>query len=282
MADPMYRQIADDLRRQIETGELPSGAQLPTELELREMYTASRNTVRDAVKLLITRGLVETRPGQGTFVVQRIVPFVNALTGNPAPASFGVGDTYTKEVASRLRTPTSSDPTVEMKQASPEQAAELKVEDGSQLVSRHQQRFIDGTPWSLQTTFYPIRLVEKGATRLRVAGDIVEGTVEYLEVTLGIKHVGYHDTITVRPPDEVESRFFRLPDDGRISVIETRRTGYDQNGTPIRLTVSVYPADRNQFTLNVGEVPSDVVNPPSANHGQDSPPPDGPTRADPE
>ena len=36
MADPMYRQIAEDLRRQIETGELPAGAQLRTELELRE------------------------------------------------------------------------------------------------------------------------------------------------------------------------------------------------------------------------------------------------------
>ena len=69
MADPMYRQIAEDLRRQIEAGELPPGAQLRTELELREKYDASRNTVRDAIKWLITRGLVETRPGQGTFVV---------------------------------------------------------------------------------------------------------------------------------------------------------------------------------------------------------------------
>ena len=64
MADPMYRQIADDLRRQIESGELPPGAQLRTELELREEYNTSRNTVRDAIKWLITRGLVETRPAR--------------------------------------------------------------------------------------------------------------------------------------------------------------------------------------------------------------------------
>ena len=73
-ADPMYRQIAEDLRRKIEAGELPRGAQLPTEIELREQYNASRNTVRDAIKWLITRGLVETRPGQGTFVVEKITP----------------------------------------------------------------------------------------------------------------------------------------------------------------------------------------------------------------
>ena len=34
MAEPMYRQIADDLRAKIETGELPPGVQLPTEIEL--------------------------------------------------------------------------------------------------------------------------------------------------------------------------------------------------------------------------------------------------------
>ena len=83
MVDPMYRQIAEDLRRQIEDGELLPGDQLRTELELREKYNASRNTVRDAIKWLITRGMVETRPGQGTFVVQRIIPFVTTLTGDP-------------------------------------------------------------------------------------------------------------------------------------------------------------------------------------------------------
>src|SRR5215469_7550771 len=40
---PMYQQIADDLRRQIETGDLAQGSQLPTELELGGTYKASRN-----------------------------------------------------------------------------------------------------------------------------------------------------------------------------------------------------------------------------------------------
>src|SRR5690348_2236490 len=59
---PMYQQIADDLRRQIESGVLSPGQQLPTELDLREKYDASRNTVRDAIKRLTSLGLVETRP----------------------------------------------------------------------------------------------------------------------------------------------------------------------------------------------------------------------------
>src|ERR1700728_518830 len=76
---PMYHMIAEDLQTKIESGELASGAQLPTELDLRDRYEASRNTIRDAIKRLISLGLVETRPGQGTFVVQKIDPFVTEL-----------------------------------------------------------------------------------------------------------------------------------------------------------------------------------------------------------
>jgi GntR family transcriptional regulator len=52
MANPMYRQIAEDLRLRIDSGDLPPGEQPPTELRLRDRYNASRNTVRDAIKWL--------------------------------------------------------------------------------------------------------------------------------------------------------------------------------------------------------------------------------------
>lgn len=260
MPDPMYRRIAEDLRLQIEAGELAPGAQVKTELELRETYDASRNTVRDAIKLLITRGLVETRPGQGTFVVQKIVPFVTTLTGDPR-TSGSEGDTYTEEVQATLRQPRATPPRVEVQLADPEVATVLQLDNGATVVSRHQQRFIDGTPWSLQTSYYPMPLIERGATRLLQAGNIEEGTVSYLREQLGIHQAGYRDTIIVRAPDGTEIRFFRLPDDGRIPVIETRRTAFGEEGNPVRLTVSVYPADRNQFALNVGKVPAEVKAP---------------------
>ena len=49
MADPLYRRIADDLRSQIETGQLEPGSQLPPEKKLGELFQASRNTIRDAI-----------------------------------------------------------------------------------------------------------------------------------------------------------------------------------------------------------------------------------------
>lgn len=267
MPEPMYRRIADDLRLKIESGELGHGTQLPTELELRDQYDASRNTVRDAVRWLITRGLVETRPGQGTFVVEKIDPFVTTLTAELETGLGGEGAAYASEVAARSRRPTVTVPRVEIQQAAGVIASELQLDAGSTVVSRHQQRLIDGTAYSLQTTFYPMRLVEQGAVQLIQAQDMPAGTVRYLQETLGIKQIGCRDTITVRAPDTNEAAFFRLAEDGRVAVFEIFQTGFDEQGRPMRVTVSVYPTDRNRFAINVGQVPAEIAEPPLITEG---------------
>jgi GntR family transcriptional regulator len=250
---PMYRQIADDLRQKIESGELGHGDQLPTELELREGYEASRNTVRDAVKWLIGRSLVETRPGQGTFVVQKIDPFVTALGSTGSGAGEGTAY-YASQVEAERRKATVSAPRIEVKPGT--EAAELQLAESAPVVSRHQERYIDGTPWSLQTSFYPMTFVNRGAVNLIQAVDMPDGVVKYLAKVLGIKEVGWRDAITVRPPDSTEAAFFQLPYDGRVAVVEIRKTAFDAWGEPLRLTVTTYPADRNKFLVDVGEIPA--------------------------
>ncbi len=266
MASPMYRQIAEDLREQIESGLLGPGRQLRTELELREHYGASRNTVRDAIKWLITLGLVETRPGQGTFVVQKIDPFVTTLTADPkrpggnkvvAPGEDGYGEIDRSPGEGQTRKLTTKEPQVEIQRATESIASQLQVAEGSQVISRHQKRFIDGTPWSLQTSFYPMGFVIKGAERLIEASDIMGGTVRYLADTLGLRQVGYRSWISVRAPEATEAIFFNLPQDGRVGVFEILETGFDQTGTPMRLTVTMFPTDRNQFIVNIGDLPED-------------------------
>jgi GntR family transcriptional regulator len=261
MANPMYRQIAEDLRAQIEAGGLQRGQQLRTEIELREHYNASRNTVRDAIKWLTNLGLVETRPGQGTFVVQKIDPFVTTLTGD-AKTGRGGGDegaSYRSEVSQQNREPKFSPVQVEIQQAPDYIGNALRVSKDAEVISRHERRFIDGTPWSMQTSYYPMEFADRGAERLRSARNIEEGTVEYLADTLRIRQVGYSDRITVRAPNPTEADFFKLPSDGRVPMYAITRTAYDGNGQPMRVTVTVYPADRNQFIVNVGEVPLPAV-----------------------
>jgi GntR family transcriptional regulator len=254
MATPMYRQIAEDLREQIETGKLKPGQQLRTELELREHYGASRNTVRDAIKWLTTLGLVESRPGSGTFVVQKIDPFVTTLSGEPGRGSVE-GANYLSEVRERNRVASASPLQVEIQTAVADVARGLWIAEDAEVISRHERRYIDGTPWSMQTSYYSMELADRGAERLRRAGHIEEGTVKYLANTLHIHQVGYRDWITVRAPNATEADFFKLPADGRVAVYEIFRTAFDETGQPVRLTVTVYPADRNQFIIDVGNVP---------------------------
>jgi GntR family transcriptional regulator len=263
MPDPLYRQIAEDLRQKIESGEIGHrGSALPTESELQEETGASRNTVREAVRWLVNLGLIETRPGQGTFVVEKIDPFMIALHSETGLS--GEGAQYASGVEAGGGKAAESVPRVEVQQPTEEIAEELQLAEGLQVVSRHQKRNINDKPYSLQTTFYPMRFVEQGAVQLIQAADIKDGAVRYLEETLGIKQVGWRDKIIVRTPDTNEARFFGLPEDGRIAVFETLRTGFDESGNPIRVTVTTYPADRNQFVMNVGRVPDLRTHPPNA------------------
>jgi GntR family transcriptional regulator len=254
----MYQQIADELRNRIESGALGPGQQLPTELELREEFRASRNTIRDAIKLLSSLGLVESRPGSGTYVIQKIDPFVTILTTSPEIAGGSVdpeGAAYLSEVSSSHRKAKVSLPEVRVQAPGAEIANRLRRPSDAHVICRSQERYIDGTAWSIQSSFYPMEFVtEGGATRLLMADDIKEGTVRYLESTMGLKQVGYREWITARAPNDKEQKFFGIPHDS--TVFEFFRTGFDQNGTPMRVTVTVYPADRNQFIVNSGTVPS--------------------------
>lgn len=65
---PRYVQLATTLMREIESGQYPVGALLPTEFELCEQFGVSRFTVREAVKLLVQQGLITRQPGVGSRV----------------------------------------------------------------------------------------------------------------------------------------------------------------------------------------------------------------------
>ncbi len=65
----VFEQIADQIEKRILNGELRSGDRLSTERELAEQFRASRTAVREAMKILAQKGLVEMRPGRGTIVI---------------------------------------------------------------------------------------------------------------------------------------------------------------------------------------------------------------------
>jgi DNA-binding GntR family transcriptional regulator len=65
---PLYRQVADTLSDEIRDGVHRVGTLLPSEAELRARFQVSRQTVREALRLLVEAGLVSRRQGAGTLV----------------------------------------------------------------------------------------------------------------------------------------------------------------------------------------------------------------------
>ena len=65
---PIYEQIADAFRRQIETGVLTAGERLPSVRELSAMLTINPNTIQRAYRELEMQGWIASVPGKGSFV----------------------------------------------------------------------------------------------------------------------------------------------------------------------------------------------------------------------
>lgn len=82
-----YKALAEDLRHKIESGAIPAGTRLPTEIELSEQYGVSRHTLRQALKQIVALGLIDQTQGRGTYVRGR-----PSLDGRYAPSIVSFDD----------------------------------------------------------------------------------------------------------------------------------------------------------------------------------------------
>ncbi len=71
MGRSRYEEIAEALRQAIRSGAHPLGSRLPSESDLAARWGASRGTVRQAVALLVSEGLIGSRQGPGGWCCAR-------------------------------------------------------------------------------------------------------------------------------------------------------------------------------------------------------------------
>lgn len=245
---PLYQQIADAVRAGIAAGTYPRGGQLPSERELGDEFGAARNTVRLGLGLLVSEGLIYGERGRGYFVRDQ-VPFTYFASRSEnlmLPPPDEVGDSFNSDVRSAGRAP-EAEFTLKIEPASPYVARELGLEEGDATVLRSVLRFVDGSPWSIQNTWYPMSLA--GGTRLIEPSDIAEGTTRYL-ATLGHVQIGYWDEWTTRMPSPAESRKLELGPGTPLLIC--RRTGYTKE-QPLRVTETVFAGDRNRIVYEIGD-----------------------------
>ena len=251
MAEPKYREIAADLESKIRSGELAA------ESACRPTRTWETCTPRRATRSgrqsrsCLPGGSWRRSPAAPTLARKKIDPYRTVVSAETGFGGFE-GAAYASDVQASNRTPKVTTPRVEIQEASGDLAAALWLSQGESMVIRHQERFIDDNLWSMQTSYYPMTFVERGATKLLAVQDIPEGVRQYLDETIDIREIGSHDTMTVRAPTPGEATAFQLPEDGRIAVFETRQTGMDTDDKPVRVTITIYPSDRNTFSMDTG------------------------------
>src|SRR3989441_11254073 len=76
-----YRDIAAEWQKEIRLGTYPVGKLLPTETELMARYSASRHTVREALRIIIEQGLIVRRAGLGSVVIATEPPVLFTHSG---------------------------------------------------------------------------------------------------------------------------------------------------------------------------------------------------------
>ena len=246
---PRYRELADQLRAAIYSGEavldveLVDGAQLPTEPELGAHFQVSRGTIRQALRELAAEGLLETRGRSGTYVRRLPMLAYNVDAEDPHRRDDKPGslDSWVAVVKSAGHEP-SQDIRFRIEPASVAVSSRLGINEKNLVVVRECQRYVNGTPWSEQISYYPYELARKCG--LDTPEDILEGTIRRM-AACGVVEDRLDHEISSRPASDDERRQFDLAPG--VSVLVYQRVGQSKSEI-IRYTCEVLPADRNVIT----------------------------------
>ncbi len=233
-----YRQVAAALRAEITSGRLKPGDFLPTEPQLVERYSVSRDTIRDATKLLVQEGLVERVPGRtgGMVIRERLALTFHASYAEQPGKPRAESDSWFTEVQEQGLTPTQD---LECRNVTlPDDVAlRLGEPEGAPGVLRRCVRFVNGHPSSIQDSYYPSWLADPGTTILLAERGYVQ--------------VGYLDHNSARMPTPEEADILQIgPGTPVLVKVRTACT----TSQVVRVTIEVMIGDTNRVEYEIGDV----------------------------
>lgn len=234
-AAPRYRQVADQLERRIVSGDLVSHDRLASERTIADRFGLSRMTARQAVELLVRRGVVYRRPGSGTFVapprvahtLQRLEGFSDQMRRQGIRPAGRVLD---------MRCTGRFDPAARA-------ALDLGPDDHAWVVRR--LRFGDGEPLLLETFWVPRDVCPELRRR-----DLSEGSLyDVLRERHGIDPVSAHTSLEPAALDPADARHLAARP-GAPAILFTRTTRA-ADGRPVEFARDLYRGDRARFELTL-------------------------------
>jgi GntR family transcriptional regulator len=231
---PLYFQLAEDLRAEIQSHARRPGSKLPTESELCEAHGVSRSVVRQALQRLAQQNLIETERGRGAFVLERKVPIEMAQQLDPLQESMEkAGFKLTTKVLQQQRI------------KAPAYIAEQIGDDQAVLIKR--LRFADGLAFLVVHNYLPYRRVPGLA---EFDGLASTSLYRYLAERHNlIASTGTRQVELVRLDDAAIAADLQVPLDGY--VLFNRELTYDQHKTVIEYYESWHHPDRTKLHIEL-------------------------------
>ena len=233
---PVFKQIADDLRCQIETGALSPGDRVPSETQLMAAYAVARMTVRQALAVLKAEGLLLAEHGRGVFVrskpvVRRVASdrfsrhhrdegqaaFIAEAEGVGAPAVDQLEVGYEK-------------PAAEVRNA-------LRLDGRDRVLARRRRYLLDGQPVEMASSYVPAHLAKGTPIEERHTGP--GGIYARLEER-GHELAEFTEEVAARMPTPDERQRLLLSEG--TPVLTVRRIAFDKAGVPVEMTDTVKAA----------------------------------------
>lgn len=235
-AQPLYLQVARELKRAIVDGRYPVGARLPTELELCAQFGISRFTVREAVRVLATAGLVTRRQRVGTVVIA--LPDAARYTHDAS----SVRDLLQYAQDTELRFVYIG--RVALSRA---QARELEAEAGQEWIYAVGLRIAAGETRPICVTRLFLNPLLKGIEgKLRERHGAVYALIE-AAYGLSIERVDQELQGVLLDTDDA-ANLGALPGDPALRVV---RRYYDDRGRLLELAENVHPSDRFSYRMQL-------------------------------
>jgi GntR family transcriptional regulator len=238
---PVYQQIADTLRAEIESGALGAGERVPSENELMAEFSSARQTVRQALSLLKAEGLIYAERGRGAFVrsqapVRRLAfdRFARRHREEGKAAYFAEMEGRKPDVQVLFVGPD---------KANSEAAGWLGVRTGAKVLRRSRRYLAAGQPMELATSWVPWALAEGTAMTQENAGP---GGIYARIEEQGRELARFTEEVHARMPTPDEARALSLP--VGTPVFRLIRVAYDTNDKAVEACDTIMAADR--YVLN--------------------------------
>jgi DNA-binding GntR family transcriptional regulator len=224
---PLYHQLAMQIERDIERGDLKPGDWVETEVDLAERLGLGRPTVRQAMQVLVNKGLVVRRRGVGTQVVQtqlRRSVELSSLYDDLARANRNPG---TQLLARRLV------------KAPDGVSTALGLPAEQRVIYLHRLRTIDNKPLAIMQNWLPADLLGEEL-------DLIAETGLYeLLRRVGVQIHLARQRIGARSATRAEGRLLEIK--GGSPLLTMERTTYDTSGRAVEFATHCYRADTYSF-----------------------------------